>query len=135
MFDQILDLVKDQLGNNQNVESQIPGEKKEQVHREVATQIDQGIKKQASTEGIGGLLAQLGSGMQSGGTLTHAIEGGLVGALGSKLGLPAAVTGAIAAALPGLLAKFGNKVNDPNDKSITPDSITKSLGGGLGKFF
>ncbi|HEY0056756.1 MAG TPA: hypothetical protein VGB63_15495 [Pedobacter sp.] len=134
MFDQILDLVKDQLGNNQNVESQIPGEKKEQVHHEVATQIDQGIKQQAATEGIGGLLAKLGSGMQSGGTLTNAIQGGLVGALGSKLGLPAAATGAIAAALPGLLEKFTHKVNDPNDDSITPDSITKSLGGGLGKF-
>jgi hypothetical protein len=135
MFDQILDLVKDQLGNNQHVDSQIPGEKKEQVHREVATQIDQGIKKQAATDGIGGLLAKLGGGIQSGGTLSHAIEGGLVGALGSKLGLPAAATGAIAAALPGLLEKFTHKVNDPNDDSITPDSITKSLGGGLGNLF
>ena len=43
-------------------------------------------------------------------------------------------SGAIAAALPGILNKFANKVNDPNDSSITPESMTKSIGGagGLG---
>ena len=131
MFDQILDLVKDQLGNNQQVANQIPGEKTEQVHHEVATQINQGLKQQAASEGVGGLLSNLAGG----GHLTNAIGGGVIGALGSKLGLPPAATGAIAAALPGLLQKFANKANDPNDNSITPDGITKSLGGGLGSFF
>ena len=48
------------------------------------------------------------------------------------------VTGAIAGMLPGLLQKFVNKANDPNDQSITADSITKSLpgsGSGLGNLF
>lgn len=134
MFDQILDLVKDQLGNNPQVAKNVPDEKKEQVHHEVAKQIDNGLKQHAASEGVGGLLSKLGAGIQSGGTLTNAIEGGVVGALGSKLGLPPAATGAIAAALPGLLQKFAHKANDPNDHSITPDSITKSLGG-LGNLF
>jgi len=71
--------------------------------------------------------------------ITSAIEGGLVASLGSKFGLPPAATGAIAAALPGLLQKFAHKANDPNDASITPDSITGSLSGlasgGLGSLF
>jgi hypothetical protein len=68
--------------------------------------------------------------------VSSAIEGGLVATLGSKFGLPPAATGAIAAALPGLLQKFAHKANDPNDASITPDSITKSIsGGGLGSIF
>lgn len=44
--------------------------------------------------------------------------------LGSKFDQPPAATGAIAAALPGLLQKFAHKASDPNDHSITPDSIT-----------
>jgi hypothetical protein len=39
------------------------------------------------------------------------------------------VTGAIAGALPGLLQKFAHKANDPNDNSITPESISKSIPG------
>ncbi|MDF3077675.1 MAG: hypothetical protein K0S09_1564 [Sphingobacteriaceae bacterium] len=135
MFDQILDLVKDQLGNNPDVSQNVPGDKKEQVHHEVATQITKGLKEQASNEGVGGLLSKLAGGIQSGGALTNAIEGGVIGALGNKIGLPPAATGAIAAALPGLLQKLAHKANDPNDHSITPDSITKSLGGGLGNLF
>ncbi|MGY4537870.1 hypothetical protein ACVW0P_002289 [Mucilaginibacter sp. UYNi724] len=136
MFDQILDLVKSHLGGNPQVAEQIPADKADEVHREVATHIDSGIKEQASQGGIGDMLSSLAGGLSSGSPITSAIEGGLVGSLGSKFGLPPAVTGAIAAALPGLLQKFAHKANDPNDSSITADSITKSIsGGGLGSLF
>ena len=60
MFDQILDLVKDHLGNNPEIASQIPDDKKEEVHKEVASQITSGIKDQAAQQGgIGGLLSSL----------------------------------------------------------------------------
>jgi hypothetical protein len=133
MFDQILDLVKDQIGGNPQVANSIPPEKQDEVHREVAAHVDQGLKQQAAQQGgVGGLLSQLSNSMTSGSPITNAIQGGLVGALGSKFGLPPAATGAIAAALPGLLQKFANKANDPNDDSITPEGLSKSLGGGLG---
>ena len=77
--------------------------------------------------------------MTSGNPITSAIEGGLVSGIGSKCGLPPAATGAIAAALPGLLQKFAHKAADPNDSSVTTDSITSSLSkigsGGLGSLF
>jgi hypothetical protein len=137
MFDQILDLVKNQLGGNPQVAQQIPAGKAGDIHHEIATHVNNGIKQQASQGGIGGLLSSLAGGLGSGGTVTNAIEGGLVASLGSKFGLPPAATGAIAAALPGLLQKFAHKANDPNDSSITADSITKSIsgGGGLGSLF
>jgi hypothetical protein len=137
MFDQILDLVKNQLGGNPQVAQRIPADKAGEIHHEVAAHVNEGIKQQASQGGIGGLLSSLAGGLGSGGTVTNAIEGGLVASLGSKFGLPPAATGAIAAALPGLLQKFAHKANDPNDSSITPDSITKSIsgGGGLGSLF
>jgi len=84
------------------------------------------------------LLSSLQNSVASGGSLTSAIEGGLVGSLTNKLGLSPAISGAIAAAIPGILQKFANKAADPNDSSITKESLTKSLsniGGSLGKMF
>ena len=137
MFDQILDLVKQQVGSNPQVASSIPAGQEDAVHNEIAQHVTQGLASQASTQGgVGGLLSMLQGGGATGNPITSAITGGLTGSLGSKFGLPPAATGAIAAALPGLLQKFSSKAADPNDSSITPDSITQSLsnlgGGGLG---
>lgn len=133
MFDQILNLVKEQMGNHPQAASAIPADKADDVHKEIATHIDQGIKGHASAQGgVGGLLSSLTGGGGSGNPLTGAIEGGLVSSLGSKFGLPPAVTGAIAGALPGILQKFAQKANDPDDHSISADSITKGLGSGGG---
>ena len=140
MFDQILDLVKEHLGNNPQVANAIPPDQADEVHKEVATHINNGLQNAAATQGgIGGLLSQLTGSLSSGNPVTGAIEGGLVGSLGSRFGLSPAVTGAIAAALPGILKKFANKANDPNDNSITTDGLNKSFGGGslggLGSMF
>jgi len=138
MFDQVLNMVKEQLGNNPQASAAIPAGQQDAVHHEVATQITNGLAAQAPQQGgVGGLLSKLQSGLTSGSPITNAIEGGVVGALGNKFGLPPAATGAIAAALPGLLQKFAHKANDPNDHSITPDGIAKSLPnlGGLGGLF
>jgi uncharacterized protein YidB (DUF937 family) len=135
MFDQILQLVKEHLSNNPQVAAAIPDDQKEAVHKEVASQVTSGLANQAAAQGgVGGLLSKLQAGMASGSPVTNAIEGGLVSSLASKFGLPPSVTGAIAASLPGILQKFAHKATDPNDPSITPDSITKSLsniGGGI----
>ena len=134
MFDQILQLVKDHFNSNPELSDSIPAEQADAVHKEVATHINNGLENQAAEQGgAGGLLSQLEGSLTSGSPITSAIEGGLVGGLGSKFGLSPAVTGAIAAALPGVLSKFAHKANDPNDQSITPDSINNSLhsGGGL----
>ncbi|HEX8461382.1 MAG TPA: DUF937 domain-containing protein [Segetibacter sp.] len=140
MFDQILDLVKQQMGSNPQVSSAIPADQADDVHKEIATHITNGLATQASASGgVGGLLSQLQNGMSSGNPITNAIQGGLASSIGSKFGLSPMVTGAISAALPGLLQKFGQKAADPNDSSITTDSITNSLsqfgGGGLGSLF
>jgi hypothetical protein len=138
MFDQILDLVKQHVGSNPQISSAIPAGQADEVHKEIASHITNGLGTQASAQGgAGGLLSMLQGGLTSGNPVTSAIEGGLTSSLGSKFGLPPMVTGAISAALPGLLQKFAHKANDPNDNSITADSITNSLskGGGLGSLF
>jgi hypothetical protein len=127
MFDEILKMVKDQLGNNQEVSS-LPADKQDAVHHEVATQVTNELKNQASAQGgAGGLLEMLQNSLASGSPVVHALEGGLVGGLLGKFGLSPAIAGAITAALPGLLQKFVHKANDPDDPSITKESIDQSL--------
>ena len=138
MFDQILDLVKEHVNNNPQISSAIPDDKKEAVNKEIASHVTNGLQNQAANQGAGGLLSMLQNAVTSGSPITNAIEGGLISSLASKFGLPPMATGAIAGALPGLLQKFARKATDPNDPSITPDSITKSMSdklGGLGNLF
>ncbi|WP_462265023.1 DUF937 domain-containing protein [Mucilaginibacter sp.] len=137
MFDQILEMVKDHIGGNPQVANAIPQGQHDDINQEIASHVNNGLQTQAAAQGgAGGLLSQLSGSLQSGNPVVNAIQGGLVATLGSKFGLPPAATGAIAAALPGLLQKFAHKANDPNDDSITPDSINSSFsgnsGGGIG---
>jgi len=127
MFEQILQAVKEHIGNNPEIAASIPPEHAEALHQEIATHIHENLQNQApaaeqtvpaaeaESSGFnlgnlgnmaGGLLSNIESSLASGGIGTSAVTGGLVGALSSKFGLPAAVTGAIAAAVPGLIQKF-----------------------------
>jgi hypothetical protein len=141
MFDQVLQMVKDHMNSNPQVSGAIPNEQADDVHNEIATHITEGLKNQASAQGgAGGLLSSLEGGLTSGSPVVSAIEGGLVSSLGSKFGLPPMATGAISAALPGLLQKFAHKANDPNDASVSKESLSNELQGagstgGLGSLF
>jgi hypothetical protein len=108
MFNEILNMVKEHLGNNPQVASTIPEGQEDQVHREVATQIHNTLNQNSGGfGGMGGMLSQLQNGLTSNNPIANAIEGGIVSSLASKFGLPPAATGAIAASLPGLLQKIG----------------------------
>jgi uncharacterized protein YidB (DUF937 family) len=140
MFDEILNMVKQQLGNNPQVAKAIPPGQQQEVHEEVAAQITRNMANQSEQQGgIGGLLSHLQNSATSGSPVVNAIEGGVVSSLASKFGLSPMITGAIAAALPGLLQQMAHKANDPNDPSITPgglgDMFSKISGGGLGSLF
>ena len=120
MFDDVLQLVKEHLGNNPEVAQAIPPEQADAIHQEIATHVTNGLQGQtppAEAGGLfgaggiggvtsGGLLSSLENSLASGNILTSAISGGLVASLASKFGLPPAATGAIAAALPGLMQKL-----------------------------
>jgi uncharacterized protein YidB (DUF937 family) len=140
MFDEIVNLVKQHIGNKPEVAANVPAGKEEAINHEIATQVTEGLSTQAATHGgVGGLLSKLQNTALSGSPVVNAIEGGLVSSLASKFGLPPAATGAIAASLPGLLQKIAHKANDPNDASITHDGLSnifsKMGSGGLGNLF
>ena len=130
MFEQILELVKDHIGNDPQIAQHIPPEQADAVHQAIAEHVTNTLQSQSqptenpatqsplggltgqgglsslTSGGLGGLVSQFTSGLQSGSPLAAAIEGGLVGTLGSRFGLGPAATGAIAAALPGLLQRL-----------------------------
>jgi hypothetical protein len=111
MFDQILQLVKEHFNNNPELAANIPAEQHDEMHREIASHISNGLQTQpaAAESGIGGILSQLENNLATGNIATSAITGGLVGSLASKFGLPPLITGAIAASLPGLMQKYMHK--------------------------
>jgi hypothetical protein len=114
MFDQILQLVKDQLNAHPQIAGNIPPEQADQIHNEIATHITNSLQNpQPSPPEAGGILSQLENSLASGGLATSAITGGLVGSLASKFGLSPMITGAIAAAIPGLIKKYENRNNTP----------------------
>lgn len=116
MFDEILKLVKEHLGENPEVQSTIPADQADAIHKEIATHVTNNLSNQQQEQG-GGLLSKLESTIAGGGTLTSAVEGGLVSSLSSKFGLSPAITGAIAGMLPGLLQKFAQKKINANGKA------------------
>jgi hypothetical protein len=133
MFDQILQTIKEHLGNNPEISSAIPAGQQDAIHREIATHVNNGLQNQAALQGgAGGLLSMLEGSIASGSPLVNAIEGGLAGSLGSKFGLSPVVTGAIAATLPGILQKLVHQANDPDGSSITKESMNQSNAGGAG---
>ena len=118
MFDQILQLVKEQLGNHPQIAGSIPAEQADDIHREIATHITNGLQNPPPAQATaGGLLSQLEESLSSGNLATSAITGGLVGSLAGKFGLSPAITGAIAASLPGLIKKFENRNITPHEKA------------------
>jgi hypothetical protein len=113
MFDEILQLVKDHLGNNPQVAAAIPADQQDAIHNEIATHVTNALAAQPSADGsgggFGGLLSKLEGSIAAGGPVTNAIEGGLINTLTTKFGLPPSVTGAISGALPGILQKYANR--------------------------
>ena len=110
MFDEILQMVKEHMGNNPAVASAIPADQADAIHTEIANHINNGLQNAPAAPGAsGGILSEIESSLSSGNLATSAIAGGLVSSLASKFGLSPAITGAIAASLPGLMQRFTNK--------------------------
>lgn len=138
MFDQIVEMVKEHMGNNPQISSAIPPGQEDAVHQEIASHISNGLNNQAASQGgFGNILSSLENGITSGSPIVNAIEGGLISSLTSKFGLPPMATGAIAASLPGLIQKFAHKANEPNSNMNAGNSNNplSNIGGNLGGLF
>jgi hypothetical protein len=124
MFDQILQLVKEQMSNSTELTAAIPAQQQDAVNSEIANHVTEKLQAQ----GAGGMLSMLGGGMN-----INNITSGLAEKLGTKFGLPPMVTGAIVSALPGLLKQFTGKDGSGGGNGL--DALTGGLGSKLGGLF
>lgn len=126
MFDQILQLVKEHMGNSPEIAAAVPAHQQDAVQTEIAGH----ITEQVQAQGTGGMLSMLGG---IGGMDLGSITSGLAEKLTSKFGLSPSVTNSIVAAIPGLLQKFTGE-GAPAAGNIL-NSLPSGLGSKLGGFF
>lgn len=108
MLDQVMDLVKQHLGNNQEVASVIPQGQQEAVQHEVANGINDGLTKNVTSGGFGGMLSSLtGGGAQS--DFSSTISNAVAERLKGKFGLSEDAIRKITSAIPGIIQKIQGK--------------------------
>ena len=106
MLEQILELVKDHIGNDPQIAQHIPPEQADAVHQAIAEHVTNTLQSQSQPTENPTTQSPLGAPTGLGGLGALTGQGGLVGTLGSRFGLGPAATAAIAAALPGLLQRL-----------------------------
>ncbi|MBL7905752.1 MAG: DUF937 domain-containing protein [Bacteroidales bacterium] len=139
MFEQLLQLVKENAGQAIVKNPVIPDERNEEAIETAAGSIMNSLKGQAG----GGLDSILdifkGSGQVSSSPVIQNLTSGVAGDLMKKFGIDQAAAGNIVQQIvPVVMDKLKSKTNDPNDSSIDLEGIIGSLtgkGGGdvLGK--
>ena len=133
MFDQLLNLVKQQAGAAIIDNPAIPNERNDEAVGDVAGSITGGLQQALAGGQFKDVLRLLGG--QGGDLQTNPLAGQLSGnavsSLMEKFNLNQGQAGSIVSnLLPGVLNKFISKTNDPADNSIDLQGIFSSLTGG-----
>ena len=133
MFDQLLNLVKQQAGASIIENPDIPNERNEEAVADVTNSITGGLQQALAGGQFKDVLKLLGG--QGGDVATNPLAGQLSGnavsSLIEKFNLNQGQAGNIVnSLLPGVLNKFISKTNDPSDNSVDLQGIFSSLTGG-----
>ncbi|MBB2146634.1 hypothetical protein GM921_14115 [Pedobacter sp. LMG 31464] len=132
MLENLINLVKehaqDAIVNNPDV----PNEQNEEAVQAASSSIVDALKQQVSSGNLGGLMDVFKGNT---GDVTQQATTGFVEKLqgmGINLGAAEGIAGSL---IPGLIEKFTQKTNDPNDSSFNLQDIAgKLIGGDDGKF-
>jgi hypothetical protein len=128
MFDQLLQLVKDNAGDAIINNPAIPNEKNDSAIESTTSSIFDSLKNMATQGNLTDMFKDGGSS-----TAVANITSNAAGGLMEKFGLDSSAASNIAQQLiPSVLDKFVSKTNDPNDSSFDLGSIVSSLTGGSG---
>jgi len=134
MFDELLNLVKEQAGNAIINNPAVPNEHNDAVCETATNSIIDRLKGMVGEGGIDSITSLFQGG---GNTASHPavsnISSGVVNDLMKKFGFDSSTAGSIVAQLiPSVMSKLTSKTNDPNDSSFNMSGILESLAGGGG---
>ncbi len=136
MFENLLNLVKENAGEPIINNPSVPNEKNDAVIAQTANGIMDGLKEQLSGGNLDGISNLFKSENIAGNPIVGQISQMVTSQLSQKFGLDANSSGNIVSGLiPKVMEQFVHKTNDPNDQSFTMDSLLASLSsqsGGLG---
>lgn len=133
MFDQLLNLVKQQAGAAIIENPDIPNERNDEAVADVTGSIAGGLQQALAGGQFKDVLRLLGGqgGDLQNNPLAGQLSGNAVSSLMDKFNLNEGQAGNIVSnLLPGVLNKFISKTNDPSDNTIDLQSIFSSLTGG-----
>jgi len=130
MLNNLLDLIKENVGNAIINNPLIPNEKNEEAVSLASNSIIDGLKNAIGGGNIFDLVGMFSSGNAGGTNVEQPIQSGFVEKLTQKLGIDSSLDAGIASSLiPSVLNQFFNKTKDPNDSSFDLNNIIWSLRG------
>ncbi|MGM9474778.1 hypothetical protein ACS5PU_00050 [Pedobacter sp. GSP4] len=134
MLENLNQLVRENVQESVVNNAAIPNEKNEAVIQAASGSIFDSLKDQLSSGNIGALTDIFNGNKSEGTQVATQAAGSFVDKL-SGLGINTDTAKSLASSIiPGLIAKFTQKTNDPNDSSFNLKDVLGSLGGSDGKF-
>ncbi|RXK59863.1 hypothetical protein ESA94_12475 [Lacibacter luteus] len=133
MFDQLLNLVKQQAGTAIIDNPDIPNERNDEAVADITNSITGGLQQALAGGQFKDVLKLLGGkgGDVETNPLAGQLSGNAISSLMEKFNLNQGQAGNIVSnLLPGVLNKFISKTNDPSDNSVDLQGIFSSLTGG-----
>ncbi len=134
MLENLNELVKESTQEAIVNNSAIPNEQNEAAIQAASGSIFDSLKQQLSSGNIGGLVDAFKGGNVEGSAVVQDASSGFVDKL-AGMGINLDSAKAIAASvIPGIVSKFINKTNDPNDSSFNIQDVLTKISGDDGKF-
>ena len=126
MLDNILNLVKNIAGDAISNNAEVPANKKDIAIETTTNAVTDGLKSN-----IGNIAGLLGSGDSS--ALVNTMKDTVVSALLEKVGLNSNTANSIASAvIPAVINALSGKIDDPNDKGFSLESVVEAFAGSEG---
>lgn len=134
MLENLNNLVRQEAADTIVNNPAIPSEKNEAAIQAASGSVEEVLQEKASR----GNLSEISGLFKGGDMMNNPIVQQIIQVFAGKLGNlgidPSAATGAASGIIPGLLEKFINRTNDPNDKGFDLQSMMTQFLGPDGKF-
>lgn len=130
MFENLLNLVKENAGDAIVSNPAIPNEKNDEAISTTTNSIVDALKSQVTSGNLSSVMEMFNGGNAAASPVNSAVHTNVVTDLMKKFGIDnAQATNIASSLLPKVMEQFVSKTNDPNDKGFDLSGIVSSLGG------